>query len=172
MERTNGGLTYRMAKRWYLRKVTDPLGNTMEFRYRGEMEWESGCVEDSWVERRKHWYTRTIDPSEILWSGNASQGITPKLRLLFTYRAGREDIQVRGRSTSDCIQAMFGLNNQLTGVQVQVWDTAIGGWSTQRSYALSQNFQRFTRPDQESQAAPDSRRRGGTRGRRRVAPTA
>ncbi len=26
LERTNGGLTYRTAKRWYLRKVTDPLG--------------------------------------------------------------------------------------------------------------------------------------------------
>ena len=96
LERTYGGHTFRLAKRWYLRQVTDPLGNSMEFRYRGEKEWESGCVEDSWIERQKHWYTRTVDPTEILWSGNLGQGVSHKLRMLFTYVGGREDIQVAG----------------------------------------------------------------------------
>lgn len=142
LERTFGNQTFRVTKRWYLRKVTDPLGNSMEYGYQGEQGWEQGCVDGGWVSAGQHWYTRAIDPSAIHWSGQ-SGGYT--MRVLFSY-ASRTDTRITGDGTNDCLQPLYGSNNRLTTVTVQVLTG--GAWHTMRSYSLGQGTYTFTRPGQ------------------------
>ena len=132
LERTYGNQSFRVTKRWYLRKVTDTLGNTMEYNYQGEQGWETGCVDAGWVSAGQHWYTRAIDPNAIYWSGQGS-GYT--MRALLSYTS-RTDTYVLGDATNDCKQPLYGSNNRLTAVTVQVYSGT--SWQTLRSYSLGQ----------------------------------
>jgi RHS repeat-associated protein len=142
LERTFGNQTFRVTKRWYLRKVTDPLGNSMEYSYQGEQGWEQGCVDGGWVSAGQHWYTRAIDPSAIHWSGQSG---SYTMRVLFSYTS-RTDTRITGDSTNDCLQPLYGSNNRLTAVTVQVLTG--GAWHTMRSYSLGQSTYTFTRAGQ------------------------
>jgi RHS repeat-associated protein len=147
--------TYRQAKRWYLRRVVDLNGNTMEYRYWGERGWENGCVDDSWVANNRHWFTRALDPTEILWSRNDAAGVGEyKLRVQFLYdRANiRQDLRIKGKVAGDCIQAMYGEYNRLQEVRVEVLSN--GAWHVLRSYKLTHLYKRFTKAGAEDMIRP------------------
>ncbi|MEZ4736337.1 MAG: RHS repeat-associated core domain-containing protein [Caldilineaceae bacterium] len=141
LENTYGGQTFRLAKRWYLRKVTDTVGNVMHYFYQGEQGWERGCVDNSWESDNQHWYTRTIDPTAIYWSANENQGFAHTLRVLFGYTS-RIDTVIVGSGDNDCKQPLYGSNNRLTTVTLQVLSG--GAWQTMRSYSLGQNTHTFS----------------------------
>jgi RHS repeat-associated protein len=142
--------TYRQAKRWYLRRVIDLNGNTMEYRYWGERGWENGCVDDSWVANNRHWFTRALSPTEILWSRNDAAGVGEyKLRVQFIYDWAnkRQDLRIKGSPAGDCIQAMYGEYNRLLEVRVEALTG--GAWRALHTYKLSHDYKRFTRANAE-----------------------
>jgi len=112
----------RLAKRWYLRRVSDTLGNGMLYNYQAEQGWEDGCVSEAWKNDGKNWYTRSTDLTQVLWNGhtdplNPSLNLGYMLRIDLTY-ATRTDTQIEGSGASDCIQPLYGTANRLVDVAV------------------------------------------------------
>ena len=148
---TNGNETFRQGRRWYLRQVTDPHGNSMEYHYKTERAYKTCQVESNWVSNGWNWYTSSVDPLEITWSGNPGQGVDYKLRALFVYSTtARTDTQVENWAPGSCnaayaAQPLVGLWNRLSGLVVQVKDLS-GNWQQLRSYDLVQGSQTFNAP--------------------------
>lgn len=148
LEQTSGGQSYRMTRRWYLRKVTDPSGNSMEGRYRTERRYKSCQVESSWVANGWNWYTSSVDPVDIYWSANSSAGQEATLRVHFTYASSaRGDTLMANSAPGECTagfatQPMLGVSNRLDKLDVQV--KSEGAWRTLRSYQFYQAEHPFT----------------------------
>ena len=138
MATNSAGNTAHSARQWYLRQVTDTLGNYISYSYHAEQGFENGCVYSNWPLSAR-WYTRAVYPTEIRWGGNLSTGLTPKLKVLFTYdsQADREDYEIDGWGSNDCKQVKFATRDRLLAVTVQV-DSS--GWQTLRSYLLNQSY--------------------------------
>ena len=132
------GSTYkRVPKQWYLRQVTDPLGNYISYHYNAEKGIETGCIDNHWPTAER-WYTRAVYPTEIRWGGNIYTGLTPKMKVLFNYStADREDYQIDDWGSTDCKQVKFATRDRLLDLTVQV-DSS--GWKTLRKYELTQSY--------------------------------
>ena len=90
------GSNKRMAIRWYLRKVTDPLGNSMTYRYQHEKGAVSGqgCLNTT-DNANRYWYTKFVRLHEILYSDvNTSAAVEDyRLRVSFVYDSNRTDTE-------------------------------------------------------------------------------
>ena len=157
LEQSDGWESYRLTRRWYLRKVTDPSGNSLEYTYRAERRAKTCQVQDegddNWVKKGLNWYTSSVDPVEIAWSGNATADspVPYRLRVHFTYAStARSDTVVRNDEPHECdagyaTQPLLSAWNQLSSIEVQAysedWEDGIannGAWQTLRSYQLNQ----------------------------------
>jgi hypothetical protein len=130
-----------LANQWYLRRVTDPLGNQIDYKYKAEQSsiTTSSCGAG---QRSDPWYVSAVYPTEILWNQNITQGLGAGLRVLFTYDAAeRLDYAIKYAATNECDQAKFAKNDRLSSVKV---DAKVGSsWVTQRTYTLGNSY-RFT----------------------------
>ena len=69
------------------------------------------------------------------------------MRATFSY-AARTDTRITGSSTTDCLQPLYGSNNQLTAIIVDVFNGTT--WQTLRRYNLGQGIATFTRGNRGS----------------------
>ena len=142
LETSTGGTVYRLANQWYLRRVSDPLGNEIVYQYKTEKSTitTNDCMGS--IPGLDRWYTAAVYPTAILWNQNSTQGLNAGLRVLFTYNTTtRDDYRIKYHETTDCNQVKFALSDWLSSVKVEA--LVSGSWVTQRTYALG-NSHAFT----------------------------
>ncbi|MBV7329118.1 hypothetical protein KFU94_12855 [Chloroflexi bacterium TSY] len=129
----------RFAVQWYLRKVSDPLGNEMVYSYREERNRIRNCISSAFKNANRDWYSRATYPTQVQWSRNPGAGASSyTLRVLLNYATSdRADYQIFEWQDHNCHQAMFGKRNRLTAIVVQV---LAGTWQTLRTVQLNQSF--------------------------------
>jgi RHS repeat-associated protein len=132
----DGAPAYRTHDRWMLAEIRDPLGNYVRFNhtlYREPLV--SDCATTSYYSGSRRWYIRASELTEVVWSGNATQGLDAKLRMEFVYAGGRTDTNLQSDSNY-CKQKKIN-SRRLSEVKVQARPTGGGDWETQRSYSLN-----------------------------------
>jgi YD repeat-containing protein len=137
IERKSDG-TYRLANQWYLRRVSDPLGNEIEYQYTTE---RSSISNDCDKKRASSdlWYRSAVYPKEIRWNSNSSRGLSHKLRVSFGYKTeDRRDYQIQYHETNECQQIKFAKRDWLQTVTVEA--LVNGNWIKQRSYQLENGY--------------------------------
>lgn len=150
----------RFASRWYLRSVTDSLGNQMEYSYQQEYGREKGdhdtnndpCIDEGWAdEDLLNWYTRAVYPTEIRWSGHTDGNPGYRMRVEFDYRTRftgddpapvTDPVRIYGDSDTDCVMPNYGIEDELENIYVQVMD-ASGAWHIIRAYHMNYSTQHF-----------------------------
>ncbi|MCB0045424.1 MAG: hypothetical protein KDD92_08345, partial [Caldilineaceae bacterium] len=142
----DGDDSRRAANRWYLRRVTDALGNRMEFAYKQEYAYEGNgdCVKGSWEANGHNWYTTAIYPTAIRWSGQGEwESHRMEVQFVRGSRFGNTSlVRIYGEDAHDCVMPYFGLEDQLNEIIVKVKESD-DVWRTLRKYSLTHSTHPF-----------------------------
>ncbi|RIK48220.1 MAG: hypothetical protein DCC57_13555, partial [Chloroflexi bacterium] len=112
---------------WYLRRVTDAQGNTIEYDYTAQRAYmKNTSCEPSGIADDKRWYTRATRLTSIQWGGR--NGAAHPLRVQLNY-GPRTDTNV-----NDGCQARW-TNLRLDSLSVEVLRS--GAWQVLRQYELT-----------------------------------